>query len=137
MKSSIVSIGTAVPANKLKQLEVAELISERLNLAPPKKRLLKSIYKATGIDTRHSVISDNSFLSSATKQSAMLDLSTAGRMKLYKEHALPLALSAIEQCMTAQKETRLSDITHVITVSCTGMYAPGLDIEIVHELQLR
>lgn len=137
MKSSIVSIGTAVPANKLKQLEVAELISERLNLAAPKKRLLKSIYKATGIDTRYSVISDTSFLSSKIAQNAMLDLTTAGRMQLYKEHALSLALSAIEQCVADQTDHQLSDISHVITVSCTGMYAPGLDIEIVQKLQLR
>src|SRR5699024_10541350 len=27
-------------------------------------------------------------------------------------------------------------ITHLITVSCTGMYAPGLDIEIVQEARL-
>jgi alpha-pyrone synthase len=30
----------------------------------------------------------------------------------------------------------VSDLTHIITVSCTGMYAPGLDIEIISTLGL-
>lgn len=137
MKSSIVAIGTAVPLNKFKQFDAAELISDRLNLTPPKKRLLKSIYRATGIDTRHSVISDTTFLTSATSQNNTPDQTTGGRMKLYKEHALTLAKSAIKQCMAQQTQSEPNDITHVITVSCTGMYAPGLDIELVHHLKLR
>jgi predicted naringenin-chalcone synthase len=136
MKGSITAIGTAVPQHKFKQSEVAVIISERLQLGVKKKRLLKSIYKATGIESRHSVISDMGQLSNSRTEISSPDLTTAGRMALYKEHALPLAVSAIKQCME-KSEATLSDITHVITVSCTGMYAPGLDIEIVQQLKLR
>ena len=137
MNSSIIAIGTAVPSNKFKQLDLAALISDRLSLSPPKKRLLNSIYKATGIDTRYSVISDTALLSSTIGQVGSLNTTTAGRMRLYKEHALPLAISAVHQCMKEHPASQLSDITHVITVSCTGMYAPGLDIEMTHQLNLR
>jgi alpha-pyrone synthase len=136
MKSSISAIGTAVPQHKFKQSEAAVLISERLQLIPAKKRMLRSIYKATGIESRHTVISDMGHLSTSRSDISSPDLSTAGRMALYKEHALPLAVSAIKQCME-QSDATFADITHVITVSCTGMYAPGLDIEIVQQLKLR
>lgn len=137
MNSSIIAIGTAVPLHKFNQLDLAALLSERLSLSPPKKRLLNSIYKATGIDTRHSVVHDTTLLTSAASDSTALDFRTSARMRLYKEQALPLALSAIEQCMDVHPSSTLSDITHIITVSCTGMYAPGLDIEITHQLNLR
>ena len=136
MKSSITAIGTAVPQHKFTQSEAAELIAERLHLIPAKKRLLRFIYNATGIESRHSVLSDMGHLSNSRSDISSPDLTTAGRMALYKEHALPLAVSAIKQCME-QSDATFADITHVITVSCTGMYAPGLDIEIVQQLKLR
>lgn len=135
MKSSITAIGTAVPQHKFTQSEAAELIAERLHLIPAKKRLLRFIYNATGIESRHSVLSDMGHLSNSRSDISSPDLTTAGRMALYKEHALPLAVSAIKQCME-QSDATFADITHVITVSCTGMYAPGLDIEIVQQLEL-
>lgn len=55
-------------------------------------------------------------------------------MHLYKQHALHLAITAVENCLNSIKFDK--NITHLITVSCTGMYAPGIDIEIVHKLNL-
>ena len=57
-------------------------------------------------------------------------------MQIYKENALGLAINAINDCLSHVQSFKLSQITHLITVSCTGMYAPGLDIEIVQTLQL-
>jgi len=62
--------------------------------------------------------------------------STAARMKIYKENALDLALSAITDCLLRIDNFTSNEITHLITVSCTGMYAPGVDIEIAHTLHL-
>jgi predicted naringenin-chalcone synthase len=57
------------------------------------------------------------------------------RMRLYEKFALKLALKAIADCLNPV-EIELKEITHVITVSCTGLYAPGLDIELVEKLKL-
>jgi predicted naringenin-chalcone synthase len=57
-------------------------------------------------------------------------------MKIYKDNALNLALSAIQNCLQQLDDFDHASITHVITVSCTGMYAPGIDIEIVQRLNL-
>lgn len=53
---------------------------------------------------------------------------TAARMKLYKTHALPLICKALDQLLTADVQQTVS---HLIVTSCTGFYAPGLDLQIV------
>lgn len=137
MEIAITAIGTATPVHKQDQLNAAEIVANALNLKPSEKRLLKSVYKSTGIEFRHSVISD------FCKQPGEYEFfpndpempfpSTAARMKVYKDNALKLALNAIKNCL---KKRDKKEITHLITVSCTGMYAPGLDIEIVNALNL-
>jgi prepilin-type processing-associated H-X9-DG protein len=62
--------------------------------------------------------------------------STKERINRYRTHAIELSNKAIESCIAKQKKLSLSSITHLITVSCTGMYAPGLDIDIVLTLGL-
>ena len=139
-QSSIIALGTANPKYKRSQAETAELITSSFNLKPAEKRLLKSVYKATGINQRHSVLSDyckspgNFDFFSNTPDAPFP--STAARMQIYKENALGLALSSIENCLSSLKNFNINDITHLITVSCTGMYAPGIDIEIIQTLNL-
>lgn len=60
--------------------------------------------------------------------------STAERMRLYQEHALPLSSLALEMLFS---ETSPRNITHLIVTSCTGFYAPGLDIDIVKRFGLK
>lgn len=55
--------------------------------------------------------------------------STAGRMVLYEQHAAPLAEKAIRGL--GLSDTELAAVTHLVVTSCTGMYAPGLDLELV------
>ncbi len=138
MEVAITAIGTANPAYKRSQREVAELVSRALRLKSVESRLLKSVYRATGIEARYSVLSDY------CKQPGEFEFfpndpsdpypSTSARMKIYKDNALNLAISAIEDCF--RNENKI-DVTHLITISCTGMYAPGLDIEIVQKLNLK
>lgn len=139
-KAAITAIGTANPKHKQPQAQTAELIADSLNLKPSERRLLKSVYRATGIEQRHSVLSDyckspGEFEFFPNTADAPFP-STASRMKIYKENALDLALSAIEDCLSRLDDFNSGKITHLITVSCTGMYAPGIDIEIVHRLNL-
>ncbi len=129
MDVCISAIGTATPAFSQPQSKVYELISDRLNLSKLEKRILKSFYRDSGIDHRYSVLEDFIKINDHFP-------STQTRMQIYKENALNLALSAIEQCLILSPNFDLQHITHLITVSCTGMYAPGLDIEIAQKLKL-
>jgi predicted naringenin-chalcone synthase len=55
--------------------------------------------------------------------------STGVRMRRYERHAPVLAMKAVSQLDLPPAE--LQRITHLIVTSCTGLYAPGLDLELV------
>ena len=56
---------------------------------------------------------------------------TARRMQRYQAEALPLALTAVERLGLGDGVRRAS---HLIVTSCTGLYAPGLDLELAAAL---
>lgn len=60
---------------------------------------------------------------------------TAERMKRYEAEAPVLALKAAEGLELSDDER--NDITHLIVTSCTGLSAPGLDLQLTHALGLR
>jgi predicted naringenin-chalcone synthase len=59
---------------------------------------------------------------------------TAQRMKLFEQTAPLLMRKAVDRLALNEKER--SGITHVLVTCCTGLYAPGLDFEIVDHLGL-
>ncbi len=140
MEIAITAIGTANPTNHRTQKEIANLICDGLQLNPAERRLLKSVYNATGIEHRYSVLDDycrnpGDFIFFPNNPAVPYP-TTSSRMKLYKDNALNLSLNAIENCLKEFDQFDLSEITHLITISCSGMYAPGIDIEIVQHLNL-
>ena len=141
MSAFISSIATAVPDYEVKQEHIVAFLFSAMNLSLKEKKLLQRVYKSTGIDNRYSVISDYNEKTKALeffpKISGGLYPSTSERMALYKKNALSLALKAITKCFTKKEGIDKADISHVITVSCTGMYAPGLDIEIINAMGLK
>lgn len=139
-KPAITAIGTANPRYVQGQKETADVIASGMHLNSSEKKRLKAVYRATGIQTRYSVLGDycqtpGNFEFFPNNPGEPFP-STAKRMKIYKDNALDLALSAIKNCLSQHEQFNKQDITHLITVSCTGMYAPGIDIEIVQQLQL-
>ncbi len=60
---------------------------------------------------------------------------TADRMKVFSQHAGPMLQRA---CATAIENSGIaaSSITHLVTVSCTGFFAPGVDIAVIESLGL-
>ena len=59
---------------------------------------------------------------------------TGQRMVVYKQEAPRLACRAVEAL--AEKAGGLSAVTHLIVTTCTGFYAPGIDIDIVRHAGL-
>jgi predicted naringenin-chalcone synthase len=58
---------------------------------------------------------------------------TAQRMQLFEKHAPKLAVQTVAKLDLGAEVSRIS---HVIVTSCTGMYAPGIDIELVEQCGL-
>ena len=140
MHAAITAIGTANPPYHRTQQEIAEFISDGFHLTRTQKKILKRIYRTSGIEKRHSVLTDYYKLPGEFEffpnDPSLGFPTTAQRMGIYKDNALVLALAAIENCLKSGTHINKKEITHVITVSCTGMYAPGIDIEIVQQLEL-
>jgi predicted naringenin-chalcone synthase len=55
-------------------------------------------------------------------------------MKLFEQCAPELMRKAVDRLLLSEEER--SSITHVLVTCCTGLYAPGLDFEIVDHLGL-
>jgi predicted naringenin-chalcone synthase len=136
--SKIVSIGTAVPKYKHQQEDILDFM--QLVYAPDEvnRRKLRFLYRHGGIDTRYSVIPDYSLPASDWKfytPSENLEPfpNLELRMDWYRQCAANLSLDAIKNCLA---KIPGQHITHLITVSCTGMSAPGLDLELLELLHL-
>ncbi len=141
MKTYITAIGTANPLHSLPQAEIGEFMADALNLQGNERRRLKVLYRASGIQSRQSVIEDYgkkngdfTFFPNTRELEPFPDV--ADRMALYKDSALDLCVKAAHRCFEGTNGIANKDITHIISVSCTGMYAPGLDIELVEALSL-
>jgi alpha-pyrone synthase len=59
---------------------------------------------------------------------------TARRMEAFERFAPQLARCALNKLALKEEERRA--VTHVIVTSCTGLYAPGLDFDVVDHLGL-
>lgn len=136
--ADIISIETAVPQYRHQQKDILAFMQTAYGLDDIDKRKLGFVYKQSEIETRYSVIKD--FTPSADDRTFIPAGITAAfpnldeRMAIYDTEALPLALEAIHKCLATT--IAASDITHLITVSCTGMSAPGLDLQIMEALDL-
>ncbi|MEM6522685.1 MAG: type III polyketide synthase [Bacteroidota bacterium] len=138
MSARITSIGTANPKYKITQREVHNFMVKAHQLNDVESRKLEALYRASGISTRYSVIKDyqlqDEFEFYPNDDNLEPFPSTEARNRLYAKKAVDLSLKAIKDCLPLDFE--IQQISHLITVSCTGLYAPGLDIEITYALGL-
>src|SRR5690554_3090645 len=142
MNNYIVSVGTANPGKEISQEKISKFMIKAHGLDQQEGRKLNFIYKHSGIHSRHSALQD-------FDQQDHLDFSffpknetldpfpgTKARMDMYRRVAPRIAAAAIEDCL-AKSDTDISSISHLIIVSCTGMYAPGLEIDLIHRLGMK
>ncbi len=97
-------------------------------------RKLAFLYRSAGIDTRYSVIPDYSLPMNDWQFFPATDSlepfpSLEKRMGWFRREAAPLCAETIQRCIDGKAAAK--DVTHLITVSCTGMSAPGLDLEVM------
>ncbi|MCA8832075.1 type III polyketide synthase [Hymenobacter pini] len=141
MSSYLCAIGTANPPHRIPQLQIADFMAQALELDEAGTRKLRALYRVSGIGQRYTVLPDygraNGEFSFFPNTPGLEPFPSVGqRMAEYRRHALPLSVQAAQACFEQMPEVEPSSITHLITVSCTGMYAPGLDIELVAALRL-
>lgn len=141
MTSSILSIGTAVPKHKIPQTQVVEFMAKAHGMKGAEQGRLRALYRASGIQDRYSTIPD--YASNQLEGRSFYPPSegldpfptTKARSDYYRKEGIELSVESAINCL-AQTAVEAKDITHLITISCTGMYAPGLDIDLVNRLSL-
>lgn len=137
--STIVSIATGVPSNLYSQEELFAFADSVYCQNATDSRKLKFLYHQSGIANRYSVIPDFNATDTPGKffpDSPDLEPfpGIEKRMEWFNREAVQLSTNAIKECISGKIEP--NQITHLITVSCTGLSAPGLDLQIMDALAL-
>lgn len=130
---ALIGIGTSTPEHTIAQSAAAE-VAASFSPGPDDDRVVRALYRRAGVETRGSVLADRQGLIDLYRPDRAPP-TTAQRMRLYQQHAPGLAARACRAALD-DAETPPSRITHLITVSCTGFTAPGIDFELIRSLGL-
>jgi predicted naringenin-chalcone synthase len=147
MVLSILGLGTALPEHTITQEQALEMTTEIVCQDERQRRLLRVLFRKAAVQNRHTCVPPPiayewvgpkgraSGVEGGNGETAW-GPTTRERMQLYSDHAGPLAKEAAGR---AFNDAGLcpGDVTHLVTVSCTGFDAPGLDIELIDGLKLR
>jgi len=144
VRSAIVGIGCCTPPESASQLQASTFMQERSALTGTAAGLCAVLHQKSGVDKRHSVV----LLETREDSSPLLQdfytlksspqgngPSTATRMELFSKVAPALGVQAARLALADAKRAP-AEITHIITVSCTGFAAPGMDHALITELEL-
>ena len=144
MAVTLRALQTVVPPTILIQEQVRDIFAAQPGLSRLAQRLVSTSFNVSGIETRHTVIDELTLDNDSAepqffdaRQQLLLVPSTKVRNELYITEATKLFVEAGRRALAACPDIRPEDITHVVTVSCTGFYAPGPDYMLVRELGLK
>jgi alkylresorcinol/alkylpyrone synthase len=162
MGLAFMGVGTALPPGRFTQAEMTEVARILACETEDHVAAARSVHDHTRIATRHlafphdwvlRMIEEVPYLPLSGREPVAADPrsplaewypnggpgdrgpTTRQRMKVYERQAAPLALSAARQAL-ADAQCPADAVTGLITVSCTGFQAPGVDIRLIKELPL-
>lgn len=140
MHTVLESIATGNPPLRKSQAEAAAFMQRIESLSPTLRKRIPLIYERSGIDYRYSCVEDYGrdaadFEFYPRTWSLLPAPTTQKRNAKYRAAVLPLAERVAHEALR-QAEIAPEEITHIVAVSCTGFFAPGLDIELVKRLGL-
>lgn len=138
----MLSVGVAVPQFRVGHQVSAKFAEQMSCSTDQESRKVAALYRRTGIEHRGSVLLDenpeaeivNSFYPPATSPTDR-GPGTKSRSDRYASEAPLLAMASAKDALQ-QSGIAASEITHLVTVSCTGFSAPGVDIELIDGLGL-
>lgn len=146
MPVTLRSLEVAVPDTVLHQDQVREVFASQPGMSRLATRLVGAAFDSSGIERRHSAVTEMDlsadvegsqtpqFFDATTRQ--ILNPTTGARNELYVQEASRLYVDAAVAAMASADGIDKTDVTHVITVSCTGFFSPGPDYLIVRGLDL-
>ena len=147
MSLAILGTGTALPGFPIDQAEALAIARSLARPTEEQDTWLPDMYAGTRIERRYLALPPEAIrdVLAGTRESGSIWLpdgtpedrgpSTGVRMKHYAELAPALAIEAARKAL-ASAVCKPAAITHLVTVSCTGFVAPGVDRELILGLGL-
>lgn len=146
-RSALLALGVAVPDHRIDQEYLGHWMAEALSEQPKLGRWLEHLYAKSGIETRYSCLPDAEYPSLVSRYAPQRPISdaptTSERMTIYEREATIIGIAAARNALDDYASTSgcsateaAEGVTHLIVVSCTGFFAPGLDQAIARDLQL-
>ncbi|TSE15639.1 type III polyketide synthase [Arthrobacter sp. KBS0703] len=137
------ALETAVPPTLLVQTEARDVFAAQPGLTRLGSRLVATCFDSAAIDTRYTAVEELTMDSRAVNPQffdpgtgLLRSPSTKARNDLFATEATKLFIEAARAAVAACAGIDPPDITHLITVSCTGFFNPGPDYKIVRALGL-
>lgn len=132
----ILGLGTALPEHRASQDQALALARRLAPYSGDLARTLPILYRRATVESRGVVLDPETGAPLIAADAENDPSTTAQRMRAFDEFAPPLAETAARRALeNAQVEA--SAITHLVTVSCTGASAPGIDVALIDRLRLR
>ena len=128
----LLAIGTASPAHMISPSEgkrVAEALTPSIGAAR-----IEHLYDTCGVASRGSILSAKDLIDAHVGLDG--GLSTELRLSGFVRPAAELAERASRDALQRARIDP-SDIRHLVTVSCTGAHAPGVDLTLIDRLGFR
>lgn len=143
MVARLISLTTAVPDTVLHQEVVRDVFAGQPGRSRLAQRLIATSFNESGISTRHTVIDELTTERQADDphwfardQGLLHSPGTRERNELYTSAGGPMFVDTARAAIEACPGLGFDEVTHVITVSCTGFFAPGPDYLIARDLGL-
>ncbi len=129
----LIDITTASPPYKVDQNLATEELKKRMAVTPVTGRMIDTASHHSGIEQRYFVIPDGE--SAAEKKfysnsSGYISPDTKTRMSEYERWSKELTGNAVGDIL-AKNNVDANEIERLITISCTGFFAPGLDYYLI------
>jgi predicted naringenin-chalcone synthase len=134
----LLNISTASPPYKVFQKKVAEELKKRMGGRPAVDRLIDTASNYSGIDSRYFVVPDaeeNTTSKFYSDNENFIKPDTRTRMKEYEKWSKLLTCDAVNKLLIADNIDPAS-IERLITISCTGFYAPGYDYYLIEKFNI-
>jgi predicted naringenin-chalcone synthase len=140
MNGHILGIATAVPKYTSTQENALKKNCELFSFDEKEREQVQKLYENSGIRSRYSVCED--FVKKPTESTFLganypqVVPGMSARNAIYKQEAPLLAHQAAEKAIKAWGGDPTT-ITHIISVSCTGVVIPGIEFSLLTSLNLK
>ncbi len=152
MTAHLMGLGVACPPRRIQQADAVRMAMDCCATTDRHRRVLPALYRRTHVRTRAAVALAAGNGHDAGRSHVAVEPAdafyphrvdvndrgptTGARMSRYAQLAVPLGAEASGAAL-AEAGIEPGAITHLVSASCTGFSAPGLDIRLIRALGLR